>query len=120
MATETGQTNAQTSTSVVAAIAPTPPVVTVPVNHGEKLEKFSGTDFKRWHQKMLFYITTLNQARFLRENALTLNDDETDRQVVVAGDAARHADFLCQNYILNELDNTLYNVYYTIKTAKEL
>ena len=34
MATET---NAQTSTTVVAAIAPTPsPVMTVPINHGEK------------------------------------------------------------------------------------
>ncbi|KAL7253495.1 hypothetical protein ACSBR1_007932 [Camellia fascicularis] len=62
MATET---NAQTSTTVVAAIAPTPsPVMTAPVNHGEKPEKFSGTDFKRWQQKMLFYLTTLNLARF--------------------------------------------------------
>ena len=45
MATEI---NAQTSTTVVAAIAPTPsPVMIVPINHGEKPEKFSGTDFKR-------------------------------------------------------------------------
>mgnify|MGYP003703504393 CR=1 FL=1 len=42
------ETKAQTSTSVVAAIAPTPSlVVTVPVNHNEKPEKFSRTDFKR-------------------------------------------------------------------------
>ena len=67
MATET---NAQTSTSVVAAIAPTPShVVTVLVNHGEKPKKFSGTDFKRWQQKMLFYLTTLNLARFFCEDA---------------------------------------------------
>ena len=46
MASETGQNNVQTSTSVVAAIAPTPPVVTVPVNHGEKPEKFLGTILK--------------------------------------------------------------------------
>ena len=45
----TTETNAQTSTTVVAAMTPTPsPVVTVPVNHGEKPEKFSRTDFKRW------------------------------------------------------------------------
>ena len=28
--------------------------------HGEKPEKFNGTDYKRWQQKMLFYLTTLN------------------------------------------------------------
>ena len=58
MATET---NAQTSTSVAAAIAPTPPlVVTVLVNHCEKPKKFLRTNFKRWQQKILFYLTTLN------------------------------------------------------------
>ena len=115
------ETNAQTSTTVVAAIAPTTsPVMTVPINHGEKPEKFSGTDFKRWQQKMLFYLTTLNLARFLREDALILKEDETDRQVVAVVDAWKHADFLCRNYILNGLDNTLYNVYSPIKTAKEL
>ena len=115
------ETNAQTSIIVVAAIAPTlSPVVTVPINHGEKPEKFSGTDFKIWQQKMLFYLTTLNLARFLREDAHILKEDETDRQVVAAVDAWQHADFLCQNYILNELDNTLYNVYSPIKTANEL
>ena len=45
MATET---NAQTSTTVVAAMTPTPSHVgTVAVNHSQKPEKFSGTDFKR-------------------------------------------------------------------------
>ena len=114
-------TNAQTSTTVVAAMTPTPsPVVTVPVNHREKPEKFSGTDLKRWQQKMLFYLTTLNLARILRENAPILKEDETDRQVVAAVDAWKHADFLCRNYVLNGLDNTLYNVYSPIKTVKEL
>ena len=118
MATET---NAQTSTTVVAAIAPTlSPVVVVLVNHGEKPEKLSGTDFKRWQQKMLFYLTTLNLARFLHEDAPILTEDETDRQMVATVDAWKHANFLCRNYILNGLDNTLYNVYSPIKTAKEL
>ncbi|KAF5957940.1 hypothetical protein HYC85_005165 [Camellia sinensis] len=60
---------------------------------------------------MLLYLTTLNLARFLREDAPILKEDETDRQVVAAVDAWKHADFLCRNYILNGLDNTLYNVY---------
>ncbi|XXG59389.1 hypothetical protein AAC387_Pa04g1484 [Persea americana] len=59
---------------------------------------------------MLFYLTTLNLARFLHEDAPSLKEDETDKQVVAAVDAWKHADFLCRNYILNGLDNTLYTV----------
>ena len=39
------------------------------VSHGEKLEKFNENDFKRWQQKMLLYLTTLNLVKFLREDA---------------------------------------------------
>uniref|UniRef100_A0A2N9G3P9 CCHC-type domain-containing protein n=1 Tax=Fagus sylvatica TaxID=28930 RepID=A0A2N9G3P9_FAGSY len=67
-----------------------------------------------------FYHTTLNLAKFLYEDAPTLNENESDRQVVAAIDAWKHAYFLCTNYILNGLDNTLYNVYSQIKTAREL
>ncbi|GKF14201.1 hypothetical protein Tco_0055663, partial [Tanacetum coccineum] len=37
------------------------------VNHAEKPEKFNGQNFKRRQQKMFFYLTTLNLARFLNE-----------------------------------------------------
>ena len=50
----------------------------------------------------------------------TLEEDESDMQMVASVDAWKHADFLCRNYILNGLTNTLYNVYSPIKTAKEL
>ncbi|XP_075650852.1 uncharacterized protein LOC142621481 [Castanea sativa] len=72
------------------------------------------------NKNMLFYLTTLNLAKFLHENSPKLKENETDRQVVVVVEAWEHADFLCKNYILNGLDNTLYNVYSSIKTAKEL
>ena len=94
--------------------------ITVPINHGEKLEKFNGTEFKRWQQKILFYLTTLNLAKFLYENAPNLKENQMDRQVVAAMEAWKHADFLCKNYILNGLDDTQYNVYSSIKTSKEL
>ena len=69
---------------------------------------------------MLFYLTTLNLAKFLRADAPVCSENEVDRQVVVAVDAWKHSDFLSKNYILNGLDNTLYNVYSPIKTAREL
>ena len=69
---------------------------------------------------MLFYLTTLNLARFLQEDAPALKENETDRQVVATVEAWKHADFLCRNYLLNGLDNTLYNVYCAFNTAKGL
>ena len=44
---------------------PTPIMALMTLSHGEKSEKFNGTEFKRWQQKMLFYLTTLNLAHFL-------------------------------------------------------
>ena len=75
----------------------------------EKPEKFDGTEFKRWQQKMLFYLTTLQLARFLQE------DPPESRT-----DAWTQCDFICRNYILNGLDDSLYNVYSPITTAKKL
>ena len=69
---------------------------------------------------MLFYLTTLNLARFLTENAHVLKDDEQDIQTVSAVDAWKHSDFLCRNYVLNGLTDSLYNVYSDKKTTKEL
>ncbi|KAL7194162.1 hypothetical protein ACSBR1_034553 [Camellia fascicularis] len=61
--------------------------IAVPINHGEKPKKFNGNDLKRWQQKMMFYLTTLNLARFTHEKAPALNEGQTDQQVVAAVDA---------------------------------
>ncbi|RVW42300.1 Retrovirus-related Pol polyprotein from transposon TNT 1-94 [Vitis vinifera] len=95
-------------------------VPTMNLTHGEKPEKFNGNEFKRWQQKMLFYLTTLNLARFLHEECPILEEGETNKEKVAAVDAWKHSDFLCRNYVLNGLDNTLYNVYCSLKTPKEL
>ena len=99
---------------------PMPVMEPMTVSHGEKLKKFNGIDFKRWQQKMLFYLTTLNLARFLREDAPALKENETNKQVVAAVEAWKHADFLCRNYLLNGLENSLYNVYCAFNTAREM
>ena len=95
-------------------------LVVTPTIHGEKPEKFTGLDFKRWQQKMLFYLTTLNLPKVLHEDAPTLKEGETDKQIVETIEAWKHSNFLCKNYILNWLNNTMYNVYSQVKTAKEL
>ncbi|KAK3018627.1 hypothetical protein RJ639_003496 [Escallonia herrerae] len=59
------------------------------------------------------------ERRFLQEDAPGLGDNP-DRQTVAAVDAWKHSDFLCKNYILNGLDNSLYNVYSPMLNAKVL
>ncbi|XP_076929525.1 uncharacterized protein LOC143593962 [Bidens hawaiensis] len=95
---------------------------TTKANQAEKPEKFLGLHFKRWQEKMFFYLTTLNLASFLTESAplATNAEGETEAQTLSAVDAWKHSEFLCRNYMLNGLVDALYNVYSSIKTAKEL
>ena len=112
--------SAQVLTPTVTQAPVLPTMVPISVSPGEKPEKFSGLNFKRWQQKMLFYLTTLNLARFLTEQAPKLKEDERNIQVISAMDAWKHSDFLCWNYVMNALTDSLSNVYTDKKTAKEL
>ena len=69
---------AQMATPIVAQAPIMPTIVPIHVSPREKLEKFNGLNFKRWQQKMLFYLTILNLARFLIEDAPKLKEDERD------------------------------------------
>ncbi|KAK1419831.1 hypothetical protein QVD17_29199 [Tagetes erecta] len=111
-------TNVSSSSSVLPLVGNQ--VATTVANHAEKPEKFSGLHFKRWQQKMLFYLTTLNLARFLTESPPKPAEKDADAQVVSAVDAWKHSEFLCRNYVLNGLVDALYNVYCKTATAKEL
>ena len=103
------QTNTASSNRVVPALTAT-----------EKPGKFFGTDFKRWQQKMLFYLTTLSLQKFISDKVPTFPDDTPEKGRFLVMDAWNHSDFLCRNYILNGLEDSLYNVYSVCKTSKEL
>ena len=62
----------------------------------------------------------MNLARFLAENVVKLKEDEHDIQVISAIDAWKHSDFLCRNYIMNGLVDSLYNVYFDKKIVNKL
>ncbi|GKA37244.1 pol polyprotein [Tanacetum coccineum] len=100
------------------------PVTNTVANHAEKPEKFNGQNFKRWQQKMFFYLTTLNLSRFLNEIAPQVEPptegQPSNAQAMQAVEAWKHSDFLCHNYVLNGLVDDLYNVYCKTTTAKEL
>ena len=95
-------------------------VIPISVSPREKPKKFNKLNFKRWQQKMLFYLTTLNLARFLIEDAPKLKEDEHDIQVINIVGAWKHSKFLYRNYVMNALANSLYNIHSDKKTTKEL
>ena len=97
-----------------------PTIVPISISHGEKPEKFNGLNFKRWQQKTLFYLTTLNLATFLTKKTPKLKEDERDIQVISVVDTWKHSNFLYKNYVMNALTDSLYNVYLDKKTTKEL
>ena len=90
-----------------------PTILPSSVSLGEKPKKFNGLNFKQWQQKILFYLTTLNLARFLTEDATQLKEDEHDIQVISAIDAWKHYDFLCQYYVMNGLADSVASLYPT-------
>ncbi|GJZ13131.1 retrotransposon protein, putative, ty1-copia subclass [Tanacetum coccineum] len=63
---------------------------------------------------MFFYLTTLNLARFLNETTPQVKPPKegqsSNAQAVQAMKAWKHSDFLCHNYVLNGLVDSLYNV----------
>ncbi|XP_075108841.1 uncharacterized protein LOC142180691 [Nicotiana tabacum] len=86
----------------------------------EKPEMFSGIDFKRWQMNMLFYLTTLSLQRFIKEDPPVLAEGTPDDERFVVTEAWKHSNFLCKNYILSCLKDSLYNSYSVMETSKAL
>ncbi|XP_019261257.1 PREDICTED: uncharacterized protein LOC109239189 [Nicotiana attenuata] len=108
--TTAATTNASSSrTTPAPAMAP-----------AEKPKKISGMDFKRWQQKMFFYLTTLSLQCFISEDVPVLGEETPENERFVVTEAWKHSDFLCKNYILSCLEDGLYNVYSVMETSKEL
>ncbi|GJS92692.1 retrovirus-related pol polyprotein from transposon TNT 1-94 [Tanacetum coccineum] len=108
-------TNTQTPPHATTVVIPTgAPATNTVGNHAKRLEKFNGQNFKRWQQKMFFYLTTLGLARFLKETVPQVEPpaegQSSNVQAVQAVEAWKHSDFLCHNYVLNGLIDPLYNI----------
>ncbi|XP_068308782.1 uncharacterized protein [Pyrus communis] len=87
--------------------------------YSDKPENFKGLDFKRWQQKMMFFLITMNLAHVVKEEASKSNENPMTKVSVMAIEVWNHSEFCCRNYILNSLDDNLYD-YSLCKTAEEL
>ncbi|VFQ79590.1 unnamed protein product [Cuscuta campestris] len=59
------------------------PTVMLPANSVKEPAKFTGVGFKIWQQRMLFWLTTLNLTRYLREDPLVVGEN-ADKPTVQA------------------------------------
>ena len=84
-----------------------------------KPSKFTGLHFKRWRQKILFFLTTKKLASFCTTVKPTLLEEPTIAHTK-ASQTWIENDFLAKNYILNGLSDDLYDYYSDYDTAKDL
>ena len=116
--TNSSQTNAGTISAATTTVAHN--LSNAAFVLAEKPAKISGVDFKKWQQKMFFYLTKLSLQKFINENVLVMSDETPTDERFLVTEAWTHSDFLCKNYILSGLQDDLYNVYNNAKTSKEL
>ncbi|VFR00834.1 unnamed protein product [Cuscuta campestris] len=95
------------------------PTVMLPANSVKEPAKFTGVGFKIWQQRMLFWLTTLNLARYLREDPPIVGEN-ADEPTIQAKEAWIANNYTCLNLILNFLSDALYVVYSRAASAKEL
>jgi len=84
-----------------------------------KLEKFDGRNFICWQKKMKFLLTTLKVAYILNIARPEEKDDET---IAVTRDRQKwdNNDYICMGHILNGMSDSLFDIYQSSISAKEL
>ncbi|GJZ94027.1 zinc finger, CCHC-type containing protein [Tanacetum coccineum] len=85
----------------------------------EKLDKFSGQDFRRWQKKMHFYLTNLKVVYVLSTPCPMAVENETLEQTRNRS-KWENADYICRGHILNGMSDSLFDVYQNVESAKEL
>ena len=96
------------------------------IQESDKLDRFDGTNYTRWADRMSWLLTALNLF-YLLDPALsavpepTEKDNEEAVRRLGAEKAKRETDeMLCRGHILNSLSSRLYDVFRNFKTPKEL
>uniref|UniRef100_A0A1U7XL52 Uncharacterized protein LOC104238824 n=1 Tax=Nicotiana sylvestris TaxID=4096 RepID=A0A1U7XL52_NICSY len=87
-----------------------------------KLDRFDGTNFTRWRDKMIFLLSALN-IYYVLDSALPPVPKPTaeDSDVVKEERKKReHDELLCRGHILNTLTDRLYDLYCNLKSPREI
>ncbi|KAK3043089.1 hypothetical protein RJ639_001204 [Escallonia herrerae] len=87
-----------------------------------KLDRFDGTNFTRWQDKMMFLLTALKVQYVLDPNLPPLpeiTDNDSD-ETKVARKKREEDELVCRGHILNALSDRLYDLFTSSKCPKEI
>nr|XP_027102343.1 uncharacterized protein LOC113723462 [Coffea arabica] len=87
-----------------------------------KLDKFNGTNYSRWKDKMMFFLTALKIAYVLDRSLpeIPVPKDDDSNEVKVQCKKREEDELLCREHIMNTLSDRLYDMYTTVKSPKEI
>ena len=81
-------------------------------------ERFFGQNFRRWQQRMKFWLTTLGLFSVIETDPPS--HDEEEPAYSAALQRFKQRDYLCHGRILFALSDALFDVYCSMASAKEL
>ena len=88
------------------------------VSNMSKLEPFDGNHYKRWFEHMLFYLEVIHVNYVLFDDCVPVNMPEPARSAsALIYEKDNH---ICRGHILHYLSNSLFDIYYFYKSAKEI
>ncbi|KAK2985163.1 hypothetical protein RJ640_011984 [Escallonia rubra] len=87
-----------------------------------KLERFDGTNFTRWKDKLLFLLIELGIAYLLSDHLSKIpKPSDEEPEVVTASRKKREEDEVrCRGFILNSLSDRLYDLFWPMKSPQEI
>ncbi|XP_075076652.1 uncharacterized protein LOC142163280 [Nicotiana tabacum] len=87
-----------------------------------KLDRFDGTNFTRWRDKMTFLLSALNIYYVLDSALPPMPKPTTEDSDVVKEERKKreHDELLCRDHILNTLTDRLYDLYCNLKSPREI
>ena len=87
-----------------------------------KLNKFNGTNFSRWKDKMLFLFTTMKISYLLDPTLAPVSPPANDDSDEIKAECKKRAEdeVLYHGHILNTLSNCLYDLYASLSSSKEI
>ncbi|XP_073059693.1 uncharacterized protein [Primulina eburnea] len=87
-----------------------------------KLDRFDGTNFTRWQDKLKFLLTAMKIFYILDPNLeeIPAPTDGENKELRAKREKRQEDDLMCRGHILNALSDRLYDLYTNTTSAKEI